>query len=112
MIRTALRLIGPDPANWIPDRPGIDHKVAIVGGGQTGCALAFPLRRAGVGKVTILEAASNEQRAGIRLNAARINMLRGELSRDMNQRHDHRSFNRRRRFLGVASPRFHAAVTR
>ena len=74
--RSALRMIGPDPANWVPDRPGIDHNVAIVGGGQTGCALAFALRRAGIGKVTILEAAADEQRAGIWLNAARMNMLR------------------------------------
>ena len=55
---------------------GIDHNVAIIGGGQTGCALAFALRRAGVGKVTILEAAPDEQRAGIWLNAARMNLLR------------------------------------
>ena len=74
--RTALRLIGPDPANWVPDRAGIDHNVAIIGGGQTGCALAFALRRAGIGKVTILEAAPDEQRAGIWLNAARMNLLR------------------------------------
>ncbi len=74
--RTALRLIGPDPANWVPDRPGIDHNVAVVGGGQTGCALAFALRRAGIGKVTVLEAAPDEQRAGIWLNAARMNLLR------------------------------------
>ena len=74
--RKALRLIGPDPADWVPDRPGIDHNVAIVGGGQTGCALAFALRRAGIGKVTVLEAAPNEQRAGVWLNAARMNMLR------------------------------------
>ena len=74
--RNALRLIGPDPANWVPDRPGIDHNVAIVGGGQTGCALAFALRRAGVGKVTVLEAAPDERHAGIWLNAARMNLLR------------------------------------
>jgi cation diffusion facilitator CzcD-associated flavoprotein CzcO len=74
--RTALRLIGPDPANWVPDRPGIDYNVAIIGGGQTGCALAFALRRAGIGKVTILEAAPDEPRAGIWLNAARMNLLR------------------------------------
>src|SRR3984885_1156024 len=74
--RTALRLIGPDPANRVPDRPGIDHNVAIIGGGQTGYALAFALRRAGIGKVTILEAAPDEQRAGIWLNAARMNLLR------------------------------------
>jgi cation diffusion facilitator CzcD-associated flavoprotein CzcO len=74
--RNTLRLMGPDPANWIPDRPGLDHNVTIVGGGQTGCALAFALRRAGIGKVTILEAAPDEDRAGIWLNAARMNLLR------------------------------------
>jgi cation diffusion facilitator CzcD-associated flavoprotein CzcO len=74
--RHALRLMGPDPANWVPDRPGVDHNVAIIGGGQTGCALAFALRRVGIGKVTILEAAPDEQRAGIWLNAARMNLLR------------------------------------
>jgi cation diffusion facilitator CzcD-associated flavoprotein CzcO len=74
--RTALRLLGPDPANWVPDRPGIDHNVVIVGGGQTGCALAFALRRAGIGKVSVLEAAADERGAGIWLNAARMNLLR------------------------------------
>ena len=74
--RTALRMLGPDPANWVPDRPGIDHNVAIIGGGQTGCALAFALRRAGIGKLAILEAAPDEQRAGLWLNAARMNLLR------------------------------------
>ena len=74
--RTALRLMGPNPANWVPDRAGVDHNVTIVGGGQTGCALAFALRRAGIGKVTLLEAAPDEQRAGIWLNAARMNLLR------------------------------------
>ena len=74
--RRALRLIGPDPANWIPDRPGIEHNVAIIGGGQTGGALAFALRRAGIGKVTILEAAADASRTGIWLNAARMTMLR------------------------------------
>jgi cation diffusion facilitator CzcD-associated flavoprotein CzcO len=74
--RTALRMIGPDPANWVPDRDGIDHNVAIIGGGQTGCALAFALRRAGIGRIAILDAAPDEDRAGIWLNAARMTMLR------------------------------------
>src|SRR6478752_6979269 len=74
--RDALRLLGGVPPNWVPDRPGIDHNVAIIGGGQTGCALAFALRRAGIGKVTVLDAAPDEQRAGIWLNAARMNLLR------------------------------------
>jgi len=74
--RDALRLIGPDPANWVPDMAGIDHNVAIIGGGQTGCALAFALRRAGIGKVTVIEAAPAPDQAGIWLTAARMNLLR------------------------------------
>ncbi|MFL5284283.1 MAG: NAD(P)-binding domain-containing protein [Rhodopila sp.] len=74
--RDALRLLVADPPNWVPERPGIEHNVAIIGGGQTGCALAWALRRAGIGNVSILEAAPDEQRAGIWLNAARMNLLR------------------------------------
>ena len=74
--REALRLLGADPPNWVPARPGIDHDVAIVGGGQTGCALAWALRRAGAGRVAVLDAAADKRGAGIWLNAARMNLLR------------------------------------
>lgn len=74
--KTALRLIGPDPQNWVPDRDGIDHNVMLVGGGQTGCALAFALKRAGIGKVSVIDAANDEARAGTWLTAARMNLLR------------------------------------
>jgi cation diffusion facilitator CzcD-associated flavoprotein CzcO len=74
--RNALRLIGPDPQNWVPDRPGIDHNVAVIGGGQSGSAFAFALHRAGIGKVSIIDAAEDEKRAGVWLNAARMNVLR------------------------------------
>jgi FAD-dependent urate hydroxylase len=79
--REALRLIGPDPQNWVPERPGsdgrpIDHNVAIIGGGQSGCAFAFALRRAGIGRVTVIDMADNEAAAGVWLNAARMNVLR------------------------------------
>jgi cation diffusion facilitator CzcD-associated flavoprotein CzcO len=74
--RAALRLIGPDPANWVPDREGVDHNVVIVGGGQTGCAFAFALRRAGIGKVSVIDAAPDAERAGIWTNGARMNVLR------------------------------------
>ena len=67
--RDALRLIGPDPQNWVPDRPGIDHNVVIVGGGQSGCAFAFAFRRAGIGKVAVIDMAADEEQAGIWLNA-------------------------------------------
>ena len=74
--RNALRLIGPDPQNWVSDRPGVDHNVTIVGGGQTGSAFSFALRRAGIGKVSVIDAAEDEARAGVWLNAARMNLLR------------------------------------
>src|SRR5262245_41589865 len=72
----ALRLIGPDPQNWVPDKLGIDHNVVIVGGGQSGSAFAFALRRAGIGRVSVIDAAVDEARAGVWLNAARMNVLR------------------------------------
>lgn len=71
-----LRLIGPDPRSWVPDLPGIDHNVVLVGGGQTGSAIAFALRRAGIGKVSVIDAAPDESHAGVWLNAARMNLLR------------------------------------
>ena len=74
--RDALRLIGADPPNWVPDSTGTNHNVTIVGGGQTGCAIAFALRRAGIGRVTIIDAAVDESQAGLWLNAARMNLLR------------------------------------
>src|SRR5205807_2850458 len=74
--REALRLIGPDPQDWVPRRNGIDHNVAIVGGGQSGCAFAFGLRRAGIGAVTVIDMAEDEAHAGVWLNAARMNVLR------------------------------------
>jgi FAD-dependent urate hydroxylase len=72
----ALRLLGPAPPNWVPDLPGIDHNVAVIGGGQTGAAFSFALRRAGIGKVTVIDAAADETQAGIWLTAARMNLLR------------------------------------
>jgi thioredoxin reductase len=74
--RDSLRLIGPDPQNWVPDRAGIDHNVTIVGGGQTGSALSFALRRAGIGKVSVIDAAEDAAQAGIWLTSARMNLLR------------------------------------
>jgi cation diffusion facilitator CzcD-associated flavoprotein CzcO len=71
-----LRLIGPDPQNWVPKRPNIDHNVVIIGGGQSGTAFAFALRRAGIGHVTVLDAASDESKAGVWLTRARMNRLR------------------------------------
>lgn len=77
--RETLRLIGPDPQNWIPDRQGIDHNVAIIGGGQSGSAFAFALRRAGIGKVTLIDAAGDAASSGPWLSSARMNKLPKEL---------------------------------
>ena len=74
--RNALRLIGPDPQNWVPERAGIRHNVVIVGGGQSGSAFAFALRRAGIGKVSVIDAAEDEAQAGVWLTAARMHVLR------------------------------------
>ena len=74
--RTALRLIGPDPQNWVPERAEVDHNVTIVGGGQSGSAFAFALRRAGIGRVSVIDAAEDEAQAGVWLIAARMHVLR------------------------------------
>lgn len=74
--RETLRLIGPDPQNWVPDRHGSDHNVAIIGGGQSGSAFAFALRRAGIGKVTVIDAAQDAASSGPWLSSARMHKLR------------------------------------
>jgi len=71
-----LRLVGPAPDNWVPDRAGVDHNVLIVGAGQTGAAFAFALRRAGIGRVSVIDAAQDESKAGVWLTRVRMNKLR------------------------------------
>jgi FAD-dependent urate hydroxylase len=74
--RETLRLIGPDPQNWVPDLEGIDHNVLIVGGGQSGSTFAFALRRAGIGRVSLIDAAKGHADAGVWLTSARMEKLR------------------------------------
>ena len=74
--REALRLLGADPENWVPDRPGVDHNVTVVGGSGSGSVFAFALRRAGIGRLTVIDAAEDESHAGVWLNRARMNKLR------------------------------------
>ncbi|WP_416048817.1 SidA/IucD/PvdA family monooxygenase [Cupriavidus basilensis] len=76
LARETLRLLGPAPDNWVPDHAGIDHNVAIVGGGQSGSAYAFALRRAGIGRVTVLDAAPDGALAGVWRARARMQKLR------------------------------------
>jgi cation diffusion facilitator CzcD-associated flavoprotein CzcO len=74
--QNTLRLVGPDPQNWVPKRAGIDHNVVVIGGGQSGTTFAFALRRAGIGDVAVLDAAPDETKAGVWLTRARMNKLR------------------------------------
>nr|WP_315593989.1 FAD-dependent oxidoreductase [uncultured Cupriavidus sp.] len=74
--RDTLRLLGPAPDNWVPQRDGIDHNVLIVGGGQGGCAIAHALRRAGIGGVSVIDAAADAAGAGVWLTRARMHKLR------------------------------------
>ncbi|MEH2222682.1 hypothetical protein [Nostoc sp.] len=60
----------------MPDRPGIDRNVTIIGGSGSGSTFAFALRRAGIGRVTEIDAADDEAHAGVWLTRARMRTLR------------------------------------
>ncbi|WP_404294315.1 NAD(P)-binding domain-containing protein (plasmid) [Microvirga sp. RSM25] len=74
-VQRALALLGPFHADWVTSRPDADANVTIVGAGQSGLALAFSLRRIGVGKVRIIDAA-REGHEGIWSTRARMPTLR------------------------------------
>ena len=73
--RETLRLIGPDPQNWVPEREGVDHNVLVVGGGQSGSTFAFALRRAGIGNMSVIDAAKDHAGSGVWLTSARMHKL-------------------------------------
>jgi cation diffusion facilitator CzcD-associated flavoprotein CzcO len=73
--RRVLRWAGPAPANWVGPRDGIDHNVVVVGGGQSGVAIAYRLRRKGVGGVEVIDQAAPGE-TGIWRNIARMDQLR------------------------------------
>jgi cation diffusion facilitator CzcD-associated flavoprotein CzcO len=73
--RRALRWVGRDPADWVRARSGVDHNVVIVGGGQSGVAIAYGLKRKGVGRVEVIDQADPGQ-AGIWRSIARMDQLR------------------------------------
>ncbi|HEX7089557.1 MAG TPA: FAD-dependent oxidoreductase, partial [Longimicrobiales bacterium] len=75
--RDALRWQGPDPANWVRPRRGVeaDHNVVIVGGGQSGLSIAYGLRRKGIGRVAVIDQAPPGG-AGIWRTIARMHQLR------------------------------------
>jgi cation diffusion facilitator CzcD-associated flavoprotein CzcO len=70
-----LRWAGRDPADWVRARAGIDHNVVIVGGGQSGVAIAYGLKRKGVGRVDVIDQAEPGN-AGIWRSIARMHQLR------------------------------------
>jgi cation diffusion facilitator CzcD-associated flavoprotein CzcO len=71
----ALRWAGRDPADWVRARAGAEHNVVIVGGGQSGVAIAYGLKRKGVGRVAVIDQAEPGQ-AGIWRTIARMHQLR------------------------------------
>jgi cation diffusion facilitator CzcD-associated flavoprotein CzcO len=70
-----LRWAGPAPADWVRPYPGADHNVVIVGGGQSGLAIAYGLQRKGIGRVDVIEQSQPGQ-AGIWRSIARMHQLR------------------------------------
>jgi len=73
--RRAQRWAGRDPSDWVRPRAGVDHNVVIVGGAQSGIAIAYGLKRRGVGKVEVIDRAAPGQ-AGIWRSIARMQQLR------------------------------------
>jgi cation diffusion facilitator CzcD-associated flavoprotein CzcO len=71
----AMRWAGREPADWVRARSGVDHNVVIVGGGQSGVAIAYGLKRKGVGRVSVVDRAEQGQ-AGIWRTIARMHQLR------------------------------------
>ncbi|MGV0104780.1 FAD/NAD(P)-binding protein [Nostoc sp. DSM 114160] len=76
--REALRCSAPDPENWVPDRHrhirSQCHYNRWASG--SGSAFVFALRRAGIGRVTAIDAADDEAHAGVWLTRARMEKLR------------------------------------
>ena len=69
-----LRLFGPPPANWVRETDA-DHDVVVVGGGQAGLGIGFALRRAGVRRFTVIDAAGPDG-TGAWTTIARMRTLR------------------------------------
>ena len=74
-VAKAFRWQGNAPDNWVPARGGTDQDVVIVGGGQTGVAIAYGLRRRGIHRVSVIDKAPDGE-AGVWTTIARMNLLR------------------------------------
>lgn len=70
-----LARIGETGTDWVPPAEGIDHNVVVVGAGQSGLSAAFGLRRAGIGRVSVIDAAPAGGE-GIWRGPARMTILR------------------------------------
>jgi cation diffusion facilitator CzcD-associated flavoprotein CzcO len=71
----SMRWAGNAPADWVRPRAGVDSNVVIVGGGQSGLAIAYGLKRRGVGRVDVIDQ-SDPGQAGIWRTVARMQQLR------------------------------------
>lgn len=56
-VKAALANVGLFPPDWVPPRAGTDTDVVIVGAGQAGLSVAFGLRRAGISRIRLIDAA-------------------------------------------------------
>ncbi|MGV0876286.1 NAD(P)/FAD-dependent oxidoreductase [Martelella sp. FLE1502] len=74
-VSAALALRGGFPEDWVVPRKGIDHDVVIVGGGQSGVAIALALKRAGITRISLIDAARSGEE-GIWRTTARMKSLR------------------------------------
>lgn len=70
-----LARIGETGTDWVPPPEGVDHNVVVVGAGQSGLSAAFGLRRAGIGRVSVVDAAAPGAE-GIWRGPARMGVLR------------------------------------
>lgn len=69
-----LRLFGPPPHSWVRESSA-DHDVLVVGGGQAGLGIGFALRRAGVERFSVVDAAEPADK-GVWRSVARMRRLR------------------------------------
>lgn len=73
--RDEIAYLGEETPNWVTPCPGTDVDVLVIGGGQSGLAVACLLRRAGIGRLRVVDAAPEGQE-GVWLTTARMRTLR------------------------------------
>jgi cation diffusion facilitator CzcD-associated flavoprotein CzcO len=74
-VRRALEYLGANPPNWVVPREGMRHDAVIVGGGQTGVAIAFALRKVGIANFSVIDQAPASHE-GVWRTCARMRTLR------------------------------------